>query len=731
MRRSMRSGAAATVFICVALVASARAQDFSYDILPPGQYGNLPTTVHSTDQLPLYDSLTPLRGNVSVGDIERLYKPEDFEPNGSTTSVETGRPGLTILRDSFGVPFIYGTTLDDVWFGVGFATAQDRALLLRLGREAARAIVADIPGVDPLMLLINASSFVPSAQTEDLVTAQQERLVQAYGGKGRQMLRDLGAYADGVTAGLQQSGGLDRPWTVNDAIAITAFIGSIFGNGGGDEVRNSEFLARLRAQLGAKRGSRAFVDLMAANDPESPVTIRQRFFYGVSGGNVPRGSLLVDPGSAQLATPGAPRRLASNFLVASRERSASGETLFAAGRQRAYSYPGTVLEASLHGPGILAPGAPVPGGGPYLLIGRPADYAWSLTTAMNDNRDQILVELCEPDGSQPTRTSRFYRNRGACRAMDRFDAGTLDGVPVSFDTTVYGPVQGTATVGGQPYAITLRRSTYGQDGLSLAALRDMTLGGARHPGSFFRAANEFGFTFNWVYANRQHTAYFSAGLLPRRASDTNKLLPARGNGRFDWITFLPVLGHPHTVGGPNGLFRNWNNKPAPLWQTGDDNHSYQSLQRVVMYYDGWPRRARIEDVVSIMNRAATEDLRATQVWPVIDRVLSGGPAPDALTAQAADLVTAWSAAGGSVLDSDLDGFIDAPGAAVMAAAWNRLADAVLSPVLGPLVDNLAALEPRHSTGYLSGWYGYVDKDLRTRLGDRVRGRDSLGDRGAR
>jgi acyl-homoserine lactone acylase PvdQ len=260
----------------------------------------------------------------------------------------------------------------------------------------------------------------------------------------------------------------------------------------------------------------------------------------------------------------------------------------------------------------------------------------------------------------------------------------------------------------------------------LAALRDMTLARARSPATFYHAANEFGFTFNWVYANRRRTAFFSSGLLPRRAAETNKLLPARGNGRFDWTGFVRRLEHPHTVSGPNGLFRNWNNKPAPLWQTGDDNHSYQSIQRVVMYYDGWPRRARIEDVVSIMNRAATEDLRATQVWPVINRVLSGGPAPDALTAQAADLVTAWGAGGGSLLDSDLDGFIDAPGAAVMEAAWDRLADAVMSPVLGPLVDNLAELVTRHdSAGYQDGWYGYVDKDLRTLLGDRVQGKYRL------
>jgi hypothetical protein len=81
MGGSKRTVAAAALFACVMLATPARSQDFSYNILPPGQYGNLPTTVHSTDQLPLYDSLTPLRGNVSVGDIERLYKPEDFEPS--------------------------------------------------------------------------------------------------------------------------------------------------------------------------------------------------------------------------------------------------------------------------------------------------------------------------------------------------------------------------------------------------------------------------------------------------------------------------------------------------------------------------------------------------------------------------------------------------------------------------------------------------------------------------
>jgi hypothetical protein len=173
------------------------------------------------------------------------------------------------------------------------------------------------------------------------------------------------------------------------------------------------------------------------------------------------------------------------------------------------------------------------------------------------------------------------------------------------------------------------------------------------------------------------------------------------------------------------LLLNWNNKPAAGWQTGDDNHNYGSVHRVQMF-NPFPVRVRIEDVVSIMNRAATQDLRATGVWPDIRDVLSGGPAPDTRTAEAADLVTAWSNNGASRLDADLDGKIDDPGAAVMDAAWNRIADAVMTPVLGPLTADLASLESRDGAPYTSngssfsaGWYGYVDKDLRTLLGRSV------------
>src|SRR5206468_2170998 len=153
----------------------------------------------------------------------------------------------------------------------------------------------------------------------------------------------------------------------------------------------------------------------------------------------------------------------------------------------------------------------------YILIGRTPDYAWSLTSAGHDVRDVFAEELCELDNSPPTRASTHYLFNGDCRALDLFSPGTLAGVPLTYHVSVHGPVFATATVGGKPYALSRRRSTFGRDGLNLAALKDMTEGKASSASRFWKVADQFGFTFNWAYVSRRKTAYFTSGYLPRRA----------------------------------------------------------------------------------------------------------------------------------------------------------------------------------------------------------------------
>ena len=507
-------------------IAGARpAGDVARYILPPGNYGGLPFTANSTDQLPLYSGLTPLRDQVTMGDINDLFLPEDFRPIGATTEEDTGRPGLRLIYDSYGIPHVYGKTRADVAFGAGWTTARDRALLLQLGRGPARAAVADVPNLNAFGLVTSGRSFVPSAEAEALVTKQRRLLVKTYGKKGKKIIADARAYAAGVNAYWEANDIDNPPATVNDVIAVTAFIGSIFGAGGGGEAANADLLAKLQEGLGVRKGSRAWDDVMLADDPEAPTTIKRRFNYPTLTGGRVKGSVVLDPGSIESDDPtvssaeaaAAPaRKQASNFLVASARRSATGNPLAVMGPQLGYYYPEIVQQIDLHGPGIKAQGAAVPGLAMYILIGRTEDYAWSLTSAGHDVRDVYAERLCEPDGSKPSRSSTHYRYKGRCMAFERFNAGELDGEPVSYDVSVHGPVFATATVDGKPYALSRKRSTFGRDGLNLAALHDMTRGKASRPSKFWKAANQFGFTFHWAYTSREKTAYFTSGELPQR-----------------------------------------------------------------------------------------------------------------------------------------------------------------------------------------------------------------------
>ncbi len=271
--------------------------DVARYILPAGNYGGLPTNANSRDQLPLYDGLTPLRGNVTDADINSQFIPEDFKPVGATHEEVTGHAGVTILYDSYGVAHVKGDTRADVAFGAGWVTARDRGLLLQLGRGPARAAVADVPGIDAFSLVTSGQSFVPSPQAEALVTAQQDLLVQTYGDKGREILADAQAEADGINAYWAATGVHQPPATVNDVIATAAFIGSIFGAGGGGEATNSDLLAQLQNQLGPVRGHQAWNDAMLSDDPEAPTTTNRHYDYGpLTGGDV-TGSVTIDAGS--------------------------------------------------------------------------------------------------------------------------------------------------------------------------------------------------------------------------------------------------------------------------------------------------------------------------------------------------------------------------------------------------------------------------------------------------
>lgn len=717
--------------LAVGLVSADAAERADYaavalTVLPPGQNGSLSFDRHTNDQVALYDCLTPLFDRVTARDLRRCFKPATLGLDGKPERVERPRRGVVIERDAWGVPHVEGKTQEDVAFGAGWATAEDRGVLLELIRGPARAAALDLPGLDPLSLALSGRSFVPSPEAEARLAEQVARLRTA-GAIGRSVLRISQAYVDGINAFYTARGLPVAPYTVNDVIAAAALIAARFGSNGGSEVARSMFLDALQRALGAERGRAVFRDLSEANDPEAPVSVPGRFPQLPSPGRV--GGVVLDDGSFQAAAQTAPApslrsRAASNAVLVGAKRSKTGHPLFVAGPQVGFFFPAFFMEIDLHGGGFDVRGALFPGV-PFVLIGRGPDFAWSATSSQADTIDVFAETLCGDDA--------HYLYKGSCRAMTTFSAGVLrspgrSDQPLRVRETVHGPVFGYATTGGRRVALALARTNRGREILSARAFYRLNTGQVASAQGFLRTMGLVDFAFNFFYADDRDIAFFSAGRIARRAAGADPQLPLVGTGEHDWPGFLPFAGHAQAINPPGGAIVNWNNKPAAGVALSDQNWSYGSVQRVQLLTAALGSgKQDLAAVVAATNKAATQDLRVMRLWPTIAAVLATGPAPSPLAQQMASLLDAWRASGGSRLDRDLDGLVDHPGAAIMDAAWPRLADAVLAPVLGPLLPRLAELHERsddanpQGSAYLSGWYGYVDKDLRALLGRPVRG----------
>jgi hypothetical protein len=131
--------AAALIVSALALTPTAAAKDFAIiarNIVPSGQYGPVPPPPQADQQAQMYNALTPLFNHVTNSDLAADYKPDPLLPAGTKGLRHETVPhvGVTLLRDSFDVPHIYGKTRDDVTWGAGWVIAEDRGLLLSQAR---------------------------------------------------------------------------------------------------------------------------------------------------------------------------------------------------------------------------------------------------------------------------------------------------------------------------------------------------------------------------------------------------------------------------------------------------------------------------------------------------------------------------------------------------------------------------------------------------------------------
>ncbi len=724
--------------LAAALPASAVAStDYALiarDIVPSGAQGGLPVPADAAVEAKMYDGLTPLFNHVTAADLDTYFKPETLGvATPGPTTVETPKLGVTITFDAYHVAHIQGANRDDLTWGAGWVIAEQRGLLLEEARYDSLVAAIDAPGLDALSLVSSEKSFVPSAQTEAEV-AKQTNALEAAGARGRDVLHDIDVYLDGINAYIAAHNGMlgilpAKPFTRVDIYAFNALKDQFVGEGGGDEAVRSVFLSALRQRLGARKGTAVWNDLREANDPETPTSVPGTVRFQPPPSST-SGNVLLDPNSLDTAAAQATsvarvgRGHASNALLVSAARSATHHPIMVAGPQIGYFYPGLTLEVDESAPGISQRGvtsAPFPG---YIFIGRSQDMGFSLTSAGLDQIDTYVETLC--GGS-----TRMYEFDGRCRSMERFDAGSLGGKEIVFYRTVHGPVIGYARVHGRLVALSRKRASYGKDVLDQLFYHDLSHGDVHNFQQFAQAASLTPQTFNSLYVDDRHIGVFTSGLLPIRPRNVDQDLPIDGRGGEEWRGWVPARDHPQGEDPRSGEIVNWNNRTQAGYEAPDDNWSLGAVQRVSLLLRnlGSGRNVTPQHVVGAMNEAATQDVREVTLEPVLSKLLHGGRAPSARTAEELSLLDAWYRHGASRLDrTDPDGIgnITDPGAAIMDTAWPLLAKAWASSVLGPaLAGELNSFDSNFDAppgGQYTGWHIYMNKDLRTLLGERVRGR---------
>jgi acyl-homoserine lactone acylase PvdQ len=754
------------------------------------------TQPHCCEQLGMYGNLVYATPGLQTADLGKYFKDSSFGvPDGQVERRYSPRADVTIVRDKgFGVPHVYGKDRDGAMFGLGYAAAEDRLFFMDALRHAGRGELSSFAGG------ANASQDRDQWEVAPYNEADLERQTKPPPGFPPALAATISSDADNYIAGINQyidEARLDPtkmpgeyaaigrpqgpdPWKRADLVAAASLVGGIFGKGGGNEIAWTEVKHALDARFKKRRAKGVFKDFRAAEDPEAPTTVfrsGKKFTYQAPPkhlahnsraiyrrGSLKRYSVETASASAASARSGglldgllAFPKAASNAMLVSARESADGKPLMVAGPQVAYFNPQILMEEDVHAPaaagkpGIDARGASFIGLNLYVQLGRGRDYAWSATSAGQDNIDTYAVPTCGGD-------AMHYVFRGRCLPVEVLERKNSwsptpgDSTPAGTQTlralrTKLGLVAGRAIVRGKPVLLTKLRSTYFHEiDSAVGFMRFNDPAQIKGPQDFQRAARDIGYTFNWFYTDPKHIAYFNSGANPQRPKGIDHNFPVTGLKRFEWrgfdpdaLTFkqTPPSQHPQVV--DQKYLVSWNNKQARGFR-GSDSNTYSSAYRSLLLEDRLKplikgkRKTTLAEMVNAMELAGSTDLRAHVDLPLALRII--GKPGDASLRRAVDELRAWQRSGGLRKDANHDGAYEHSAAIrLMDAWWPRWVRSQFRPALGSKaykaltdaveLDNAPNNHGQHlGSAYQTGWYGYVRKDLRTVLKRKVRGKYS-------
>lgn len=605
-----------------------------------------------------------------------------LQVEGLTTPVE-------IVRDNANVPHIFAQTDADVFFGLGYAHAQDRLWQMVTMRRTVQGRLSEVFGprtieIDKLMRRFDLYTLAQKS-----VEVQDDRTAQA-----------LRAYSAGVNARIAEVNRDARgrgapemflfnaavaPWTPADSVALVKLMAV-------QVMRQLEFeVLRARTSLLLPDPNR-LADIL----PDAPGTgiAALPSYASLMDTPLPRYAQTTPHRAPDPLSPFHPRALsgASNAWAAAASRSAAGGTLLANDPHLGFTAPTIwyLARLELGAGGVI--GATIPGI-PTILSGRSDDLGWAVTSAYMDDLD-VYVEKLNPDNEQEYLTPDGFKPFTTRKSI--IEIADEQPVTITLRWTENGPVLpgshadlGAITPPGHVASVAWTALSP-RDTTLTAALNLMY---AKTVQQGIKALEPFvAPAQNITLADRTAIAMKTVGAMPRRAAEhqSQGRMPSPGwIAANRWQGRSAYAANPEFVQPQGGIVGNTNNKtvdrPFPLHVSFDwgDTQRVQRWQRLMQSRQVHTRDSFIEAQLDTVSPAARTilPLIAADLWFTGEAAPEG--TPERQRQRALALLAEWN--------GEMNEHMPEP---LIYAAWVRaLQSRLIRDELGPLADEFTHLEP--------------------------------------
>ncbi len=593
---------------------------------------------------------------------------------------------VEIVRDTYAVPHVVGATDEDVYFGLGFAHAQDRLWQMTMFRRTAQGRLSELfgertTGIDDLLLRLGL--YKAAEASLEVQSPETRRALEAYAAGVNAWIDQINERALGRGAPELFLFGADvARWRPADSLAVMKLMGLQLSTHLSAEVQR----ARAALVLPPERVE----DIL----PESPQTLAALQDFAALFPHGPGPEAPYDLAQAFLSPLPAPGAAgASNAWAASGKRSASGGPLLANDPHLELTAPSIWYLAELQLPGGGIIGGTIPGM-PNVLIGRNADFAWGLTSAYLDDQDLHIEELNPEDSSQyrgPDGWLQFETEQVLLNVK-----GTTPRT-LTLRRTENGPVlpatvYDLASVTPPGHVMSLSWTVLDpRDTTMSAAIRLMQ---SRSVGEAVEAAEGIVAPAQMLtMADDEHIGMQLVGRQPKRdpAMHGQGTIPSLGwvvGNR--WDGYLPYAANPRFLDPEGGILGNTNNKftdapfPRHVSFTWGDTQRVQRWQRLMQAREVHTRDSFMEtqlDTVSVSARTLLP-LVGADLWFTGEAAENG--TPERRRRQALDLLADWN--------GEMNEHLPEP---LIYMAWMRfLQNRLIEDDLGgPLAASFAHVEP--------------------------------------